>query len=76
MIKFFASKPTAEKPSRVFVLLAELEPINTKTPALVQFYSPGDDTIIEVLATDWANYVERGIMIPHTPKTQNQTRLQ
>lgn len=75
MIRFFKSKATSEKPSRVFVLLAELEPINTKTPALVQFYSPGDDAVIEVLATDWANYIEKGIMIPHTPSTQNQTRL-
>ncbi len=75
MIRFFKSKPTAEKPSHVFVLMAELEPINTKTPALVQFYSPMDDVVIEVLATDWANYIEKGIMIPHTPNTQNQTRL-
>jgi hypothetical protein len=75
MIRFFTSKPTAEKPSRVFVLLSELNPINTKTPALVQFYSPGDDVIIEVLATDWALFIEQGKMIPHTPKTQNQTRL-
>ena len=75
MIRFFKSKSTSDKPSRVFILLAELEPINTKTLALVQFYSPGDDFIIEARATDWAMWVEKGIMIPHVPKTQNQTGL-
>lgn len=69
-VKFFK-----DKKDRIFVLTDELEPINTKTPALVQFYSPGDDVIIEILATDWALFIEQGKMIPHTPKTQNQTRL-
>lgn len=75
MPKFFKSKETPEKPSRIFILLAELEPINPKTPALVQFYSPGDDTIIEVRATDWANYIEKGMMLPHEPHKQNQTGI-
>lgn len=60
---------------RIFILLAEIEPINTTSKALVQFYSPGDDTIIEVLATDWTKWIEKGIMTIHHPKTQNQTRL-
>ena len=75
MIRFFKSKSTSDKPSRVFILLAELEPINTKTPALVQFYSRGADCIIEAQATDWAMWVEKGVMIPHAPRTQNQTGL-
>lgn len=69
-MKFFK-----DKQGRVFILLAELEPINTKTPALVQFYSPGDDTIIEATALDWNKWVEKGIMLPNEPKKQNQTGL-
>lgn len=70
MSQFFKSKS-----GRIFVVISETDPINTSTPALVQFYSASEDKLIEIRADEWNQTIEDELIKPHVPQKQNQTGL-